>query len=314
MTSKWINKDLFNTFQKEKKEEAEKPLAGTGFRRMDQIWPTPEKGTTDKPKIYEGRFLSDKNGNFHKKYFYHMFKSGEKWVFLKCPKTEKFDNFCPFCTASSKLFQGTAADKKDAYNYLRKERYVCNWYIIDDPRDSEREDEDKMNGIVKLYEFPGKVEQKLKEEITDTKNGLGWNIYDPSEDGYNFLLKVLSTKRDKNNKVWPDYSNSTFTRRSSSLGTDKEIDAIMESTHDIDAYIASMERDNDFIIKTLKDVMLWDLVKDDWKKYNEVASSEPNDIDDSIWDNTEATADKEEIEETQTDAELLEDLKALDAL
>lgn len=314
MTSKWVNKELFSSFQKEKKEEAEKQPISTGTRRLDQIWPTPEKGTVDKPKIYEGRFIPDKNGNFYKKYYYHMFKSGEKWVFLKCSKTENFENFCPFCTATSKLFQGTAADKKAAYNYLRKERFISNWYIIDDPRDTEREDESKMNGTVRLYEFPGKIEQKLKEEITDTKNGLGLAIFDPSEQGYNFLLKVLSTKMDKNKKIWPDYSNSAFVRRPSAIGTDSEIDTIMNSTHNIDEYIDSMNRDDDFVIKVLKDEMIWDLVREDWKKYNEKIDSEPTDIDDSMWDDTsfkQVEESKEDKEEELTDDQLLSELENL---
>jgi len=316
MASKWINKDLFNNFQKEKKEEVEKPVSG-GFKRMDQIWPTPEKGTVDKPKIYEGRFIPDKNGNFYKKYHYHMFTSGEKWVFLLCPKTERFENFCPFCSATSKLFQGTAADKKAAYNYLRKDRYVSNWYIIDDPRDHEREDDKKMNGTVRLYEFPGKIEQKLKEEITDTKNGLGMSIFDPGADGYNFLLKVLSTKKDKNGKIWPDYSNSAFVRRPSSIGTESEIDVIMKETHDIDGYILSMKRDDDFIIKVLKDEIIWDLVKDEWSKNKpetkpQTILEKEDDIDDSIWDEPkEKSVEEESVEEDQTDEELLADLESL---
>ena len=39
--SKWINKDLFGEFQKEKIEE--KDTSSGGFRRSDLLWETPAK-------------------------------------------------------------------------------------------------------------------------------------------------------------------------------------------------------------------------------------------------------------------------------
>lgn len=264
--SKWINKDLFDKFQEVKKNEED--AQPKGIRRSDLVWRTPEKGTTDRAKVYEGRFLMDKKGNFYKKFYYHMFQSGESWTFILCNKTFDIENFCPLCTATSKLYMGSSADKKMANNYKRKEKFVGNFYIIDDPRDADKDDEYKVSKQVRLYEFPGKVEMKLKEEITDTKNGLGYSIFDPGPDGYNFILKVLSTKRDKNNKIWPDYSSSTFSRRKSTLGTDKEIEKIMESTVDIDEYLGDMKKTDEEIIQILKSEMLWDLVKDEYEKVN----------------------------------------------
>ena len=264
--SKWINKDLFNKFQEGKKKEID--TQPKGLRRSDLVWKTPEKGTPERAKVYEGRFLTDKNGTFYKKFYYHMFQSGESWVFVLCNKTFNFENFCPFCTSTSKLYTGSAADKKMAANYKRKEKFVGNFYIVDDPRDADTDEDYKVSKKVRLYEFPGKVEMKLKEEITDTKNGLGPYIFDPGEEGYNFILKVLSTKRDKNNKIWPDYSSSTFSRRSSSLGSDDEINKIMESIIDIDEYLNDMKKTDDEILEIIKSEMLWDLVKDDYEKYN----------------------------------------------
>ena len=121
--SKWINKDLFDSFQTAKKEEAEKPSEFGGVSRRELIWPTPEKGTAEKQKVYEGRFVPDLKGNFYKKYFYHMFQVGEgNWYFIFCPKTHDFTNFCPWCSVVSHLYKGSAADKRAAGSYKRKER------------------------------------------------------------------------------------------------------------------------------------------------------------------------------------------------
>ena len=310
--SKWINKDLFGEFQEQKKQEKEAPQGG-GVRRMEMLWKNPEKGTDSTPKIYVVRFLPDKNGQFYKKYFYHMFKSGEKWAFFLCPKTHDMDNFCPLCAATQKLYMGTQADKKIAYNYKRKEKFVSNVYIQDDPRDSERSEEDKCNKTVKLYEFPGKVEMKLKEQITDTKYGLGYAIFDPGQSGYDFILKVLSTKKDPNGNVWPDYSNSEFARRACGIAeTDAEIDSIMANVIDLNEYLASMERDDEAMISTLKTEMLWDLVKDEYTRHRKIAptveelreQAEEDDIDDSQWDEP---SDEDDVDDS--DEALLRELE-----
>ena len=317
MASKWINKDLFNDFQNKKKEEKEKP-AGRAFR-SDLVWKTPEKGTVETAKVYEGRFVPDPKGRFYEKYYYHMFKSGETWSFSICPKTFDFEAFCPFCLSSQLLYTGSQADKKKAPEYARKTKFVGNFFIIDDPRDAETEEDKKVNGTVKLYEFPGKVEIKLKEEITDTKNGLGYAIFDPGKEGYNFILKVLSTKRDKNNKEWPEYGNSTFARKSSPLGTDKEIDAIMKTANDLMEYLNDSLKTDEEIKDILKKEVLWDLVKDEWNRSKSAPTdiiTKDDDIDDSIWDdektdtteNNESEVQKNEEEE---DADLLKELDNL---
>ena len=100
--SKWINKDLFDDFRKEKVEEKE---SSGSFRRSDMLWDTPQKGTVEQAKVYEGRFLQDPNGKFYKKYLYHMWQSGENWIFALCPKTEDFKNYCPLCSANAKLYK-----------------------------------------------------------------------------------------------------------------------------------------------------------------------------------------------------------------
>lgn len=282
MSNKWINKDLFGKFQDQKKEEKNQP-SSYGQRRSDLVWDTPDKGTQTQAKEYQGRFLPDPNGEFYKHYYYHMFRAGEKWLFIICPKTDGFDNYCPWCQITSKLYGGTAADKKMANNYKRKKKYVGNFFVVKDPRDEERDDEDKVVGKVRLYEFPQKVEMKLKEEITDTENGLGAAIFDPTETGYNFILKVLSTKPTPEGDTWPDYSQSLFARRATALGTDAEIEEIMKTTIDITEYIDGMKKSDDEIEKSIKDEHLWDLVSKEWTSVRSEASVKPqmeDDIDD----------------------------------
>ena len=273
--SKWIKKDLFNDFRKEKIEE--KDSGGGGFRRSDMLWDTPEKGTIEQAKVYEGRFLPDPKGKFYTKYFYHFWQSGESWIFVLCPKTHDFKNYCPFCSATAKLYNGTGQDKKQAYNLKRKERFVGNWYVAKDQRDAEKDDENKVVGKVKLYEFPAAVEKKLKNEIVDQDEGYGYQIFDPGEDGRNFIVKVLSTKKQEDGRQWPDYSSSTFSRSQSSLGSDEEIEELMKACVDLAEYITSMETSKDKQVEILKNEFLWELVEDECLKfgYKDVEVPEP---------------------------------------
>jgi len=311
--SQWIDKDLFSKFAEEKSKEQDSPTAGP--RRLDIVWQTPEKGTPERAKNYEGRFLPDTKGNFYYKYYYHMFYSGERWNFLLCPKTWQFDNFCPWCTVTQKLYMGNSEDKKMATNYKRKEKFVSNFYVVDDPRDAERNEEEKVNKSIKVYEFPGKVESKLKSEITDTKHGLGPAIFDPGDGGFNFILKVKAT-RPKDGKSWPDYSDSVFSRRPEALGSEREIREIMDSRYDLEEYVKGMERTEDDIINILKAEMVWDMVKNEWdraKQMTELAGPVEEDVPD--WD-MDLGEDKEDVktevvkeeEESSTDEDLLAEL------
>lgn len=312
--SKWIKKDLFDQFAKQKSQEQETQPAGP--RRTEIVWKTPERGTPDRPKMYEGRFLPDKKGNFYLKYFYHMFYSGERWNFLLCPKTWDFEKFCPWCTATSKLYMGNAEDKKAAADYKRKEKFVCNFFIVDDPRDAESNDEEKVKGTIKIYEFPGKVESKLKSEITDTKHGLGPAIFDPSGEGFNFILKVKATK-PKDGKTWPDYSDSVFARRPESLGSDREIQALMDSRYDLEEYVGSMERPEEDIVNLLKAEMLWELIQSEWERAKGLEAAAPVEASDVFLDDDENVTAEEPTEEApeeeadQTDADLLKELEDL---
>jgi hypothetical protein len=270
--SKWINKELFEDFVTEKMNEE---TTGKKSRRSDVVWATPVMGTQDKPKIYEGRFLPDKKGSFYKKFHYHGFKSGERWVFPLCPKTYDFYNFCAFCNATQKLYLGTEADKKAAYNYKRKDKFVGNFYVVDDPRDEDKKPEDKVSKTLKLYEFPEKVESKLKSMMTDKKHGLGPAIFDPGDEGYNFLIKVKATKPTPEGKQWPDYSDSDFARKPEALGTEKEIEELMAKTFSLEDYIETQKLTDDEIVQILQTEMLWDLVKDDWMKAKKSMPASP---------------------------------------
>lgn len=255
--SKWLKKEEYEMFAGNKAKEAEQAQDDTvgGFY---QKWKNPTMGTQEKANEYKVRLLPDPVSGFYKKYMYHGFMSGEKFKYMLCPKTHGLDKYCAFCEATKILYQGNESDKRKAKDYKRKDRYVSNVFIVDDPRDATVKDEKyKVNGTVRLYEFPATVESKISNEVTDTEQGYGLSIFDP-EEGFDFILKIKAKPKDNNGKEWPDYGDTIFARRANAIGEGAALDAIMESRVDLDKYIDSMALPVDELEKLLKAEMLWD--------------------------------------------------------
>lgn len=264
--SKWIDKGLFDKYV-ETKEKEQEASSKSFVRKSDIVWTNPNAGSTTQPEVYEGRFLPDPDSIFSSKYFYHMWKAGEKWNYVFCSKTWDFNNYCPICALTNKLYMGTAKDKSLASLMKRKTRHVANFFIVSDPRDSKiAEAEKKATGKTKIYEFPDKVNDKLKLQLFDKSEGLGSQIFDPGEDGHNFILRIKSTKPDSNGKTYPDYADSDFSRKSSAIGTEKQIKEVMETRFNLKTYIQSLETPRETIIEMLRSEMLYDLIKDEWDK------------------------------------------------
>lgn len=318
--SKWVDESKFKQFRERKKNEDDYKNVSDGSDRLKVVWKTPEKGTADKPKIYEGRFLIDPDGVPYTEYLYHMFKNSNNdgWSFSLCPKTHDRSAYCPLCSVVSKLYEsGNKADKSAAYRYKRKVRYCGNFFVTKDPRDAEIDDDkDKATGRGFIYEFPGKVESKLKTEITDVENGLGSSAFDP-EDGYNFIIMVKSTKPTKDGEVYPDYSDSKFSRRSSAIGDEKKIEEVMKGRIRLKDHLKKMEVSEEKIIESIKAEMLWDLIEDEYNRMsgksiesNESPSLSSSNEEDKI-EEDKIEEDNEKNDESLSEQELMKELEKM---
>jgi len=213
-----------------------------------------------------------------------------------CPKTDGMDCYCPWCAVSQSLYKGNKEDKKLARTYSRREKYVGNVFIVNDPRDENVDDEYKVSGKVLLYEFPATVEATIKNEMTDKQEGFGMSIFDP-EDGNDMLIKIRSKKPDKNGKTWPDYSDTMFARKPTSLGTETEIDELMEDTVELEKYLKDTQLDWSTHEKLLKVEGLWEEVKDE---FNRRVNKEDNSKDTSKEDNSKEDTSKEDTSKEDT--------------
>lgn len=269
--SKWVNASKFEEFREERAEDNSQPTAP----RFGRKWPNPKMGDQSKPAEYHLRLVPDKDGEFYKKFHYHMFKSGESWNFILCPKTYGMDKYCPWCAATQLLYQGSAADKKRAAQYKRMDKFVGNVFVQKDPRDAnESDDSKKFAGKTFLYEFPATVEGQIKKEITDTENGWGHVIFDPAE-GHDLILRIGAKKPDKDGKVWPDYSQTTFAKKATPIAdSEEEIDSIMDTVQGIKEYLDNSMWDADRHMELLKSEMIWDDVETDFCRHFKVETSE----------------------------------------
>jgi len=293
--SKWVNKEKFEDFKKQREQEESQSKNDVDYARL---YPNPKMGSQGKPKEYHLRLLTDPNGDFYKKCMYHMFKSGDNWVFIMCPKTHDMDEYCPWCHATQILYKGSSSDKKKAYSYKRKEKYVGNVFVVKDPRDADENDPDKMlKGKTFLYGFPQTVETLIRKEITDVENGWGYAIFDP-EDGYNLIVSIGAKKPDKDGKVWPDYSLTTFAKKPSAIAdTEEKIEEIMSTCQDITEYINNSMLSPEVHEKLLKSEMLWDDVCDVFVKKMKTMDEE---VDRTALDNelTNTNSDEQSADKT----------------
>ena len=299
--SKWVNKEKFEQFKNERENDTSDNKDNITYARK---YPNPKMGSMDHPKEYHMRMITDPNGDFYKKYHYHMFQTGESWNFIMCPKTKGMDEYCPWCASTQLLYKGSESDKKKAYTYKRKDKYVGNVYVIRDPRDADQQDDDKkLVGKSWLYEFPQTIETLVKKEITDTENGWGYDIFDP-QDGYNLIISIGAKKADKNGKVWPDYSLTAFSKRPSSIAdTDEGITEIMEECQSINEYIENSLWTPEQHKELLESEMLYDDIEESFLRHMAIEESEAKpDKDES---KSEAKPDKDE---SKSDDELLAEL------
>src|SRR6056297_1478909 len=262
--SKWIKTDKFKDFVNKKANEA--PLEQNSGGGFYDKWKNPTMGTVDKAKEYRIRLLPDPDSNFYTKYMFHYFVIDEKHHFIHCPKSEAMDNYCPWCALNQMLYKGNKEDKKLAFKYKRQDKFVCNTLIVNDPRDDDKDDEYKSSGKVKLYEFPATVESKIKNEITDKSEGYGMAVFDP-ENGYDLIIKIKAKKPDKNGKVWPDYSDTIFSRKSSAIAdTEENIEKLMEKTVSLEEYLDNKKLTWDEHKKLLQVEGFWEDIEEEFER------------------------------------------------
>lgn len=157
------------------------------------------------------------------KTMYHYFSHGWKslatgqFVSTVCPTTA--GDRCPICEERVRLYRGDDEDKENAKLLGRKEQWLVNVYVVDDPTSNEN------NGSIKMVRY-GKQLDKVIRDATEgvDKDEFGARVFDLTDDGCNLRIAV-----EKNDGGYPTYVSSKFLRES---GIDGMTDAKIEKTYD----------------------------------------------------------------------------------
>ena len=155
----------------------------------------------------------------------HFFKKDSMWIIAECPAVySNYKEKCPLCEANKKNFDEAA---KDIYQQRKaKINYLVNAYIVEDKMNPEN------NGTVKMMELTPAVWKIIQDSMSGEfeEPSYPFSVYDG-----NAFNMVLTYKKENG---FFSYEKSKFLSKRESLAkTDKEIEAILEKTKDLDEII-----------------------------------------------------------------------------
>lgn len=162
--------------------------------------------------------------------FYHYYHHGwnsvatTQYVNAICPTT--WGDRCPICEERLKLYRlGTDEAKAKASLLKRKESWLVNVYVVKDPKVATN------NGQVRILRYGKQVDKIIQDAISgEDADTLGASIFDLSENGCNFRVKV-----EKNEGDYPTYVSSKFLPREAIEGmTPQKAEQICSSIYVLD--------------------------------------------------------------------------------
>jgi len=236
--SKWKNR--FN-WEKIKDDISKEKESKTKSYKDDRIFKPDWKQAIAKKKFYTLRFLPDQEGNPFAHYYNHAFKytasdgSGKKWYINNCISTFGWDPKCPICAKNSEYYESVyESDKKIGKKRARKQNWVSNIMVVNDPFDSEN------NGKVFLFRYGYKIYQKIEAQMFPSETDLeddDFEEFTPFDifNGADFKLKIKDAQISKD--AVPNYDDSAFSKPKPVFeGDEDKINEMMESVHSLDEF------------------------------------------------------------------------------
>ena len=211
------------------KEEQEKKK---GFVKDTRFWKPSVDDKGNATAII--RFIPDQNMTPFIKYYSHNFKYMEngltKYWIKNCINTFGYDKECPICKKNQEYWNSAyPSDKAISSQRKRKLIYVSNILVIKNPANPDDE------GKTFLFSYGQKIYDMIKDKMfpSEEVKALGeYEQYVPFDlfKGANF--KLVQVKQGD----YPNYDKSCFGKQGP-IGTEKQIDVIMEKTYDLSEFI-----------------------------------------------------------------------------
>jgi hypothetical protein len=174
------------------------------------------------------------------KYYKHNFKNPKtnQW-YIENSRTSLGNNEPDPCGEyNSKLWAtGIESNKKIARDQKRKQVFVSNIYVVNDPAKPE------CNGKVFLYEYGAAIFGILNDAMHPVDDGSG-EVPDPINpfslfEGANLKLKIRSVESDINGskKKLPNYEKSTFDEVGPLLPDEDDMEAVWNQCHKLQPFL-----------------------------------------------------------------------------
>jgi hypothetical protein len=211
--------------------ESIKDALSNDNQSSDQAWREIMK--TEKGKMYTVRLLPNvkdpKNTFFH--YYSHAWESFQTGQFINLLSPQTFQERDPIGEYRYKVLrQGTPEEKQKAEAIKRREQWLINVYVIEDPTNPENE------GKVKILRYGRQLNKILMDAIEgDDADQFGMRVFDLSENGCSLRIKV------EDQGGFPTYVASKFLMPSAV--DDMNSDEVLESLHDLEAVNAVKSQD-----------------------------------------------------------------------
>lgn len=185
--------------------------AGNGFATIRFLPASPKDGEQGLPWVRK---------------FTHGFQNaGGRWFIDNCPTT--LGGNCPVCEFNKGLWNtGIKADKDLASKQKRKVDYFMNVLVISDPATPAN------NNTMRVFRFGAKIFEKIQTAIKplfpDQTPFIPYDFWE----GANFKLRITKVEGQRN------YSQSEFAAPSALAGSDDELQAIWNTQHGLNEFVA----------------------------------------------------------------------------
>ena len=223
-----LNASSGDAAEKEKFWRPEVDKAGNGMATIRFLPAAPVDGEDGLPWV---------------KIFGHGFQGPGGWLIDNCLTTK--NQQCPVCEHNNKLWNsGIEANKEIVRKQKRKLNYICNVYIVSDPKHPENE------GTVRLFKFGAKIFEKITEAMNPQfEDETPINPFDLWK-GANFKLKITKVAGYQN------YDKSEFMSPSPLSEDDDELEKIWKSELSLSELVADKEFKTYDVLKARLDKVL----------------------------------------------------------
>lgn len=226
---------------------------------------------------------------FH--YYSHAWESFTTGQFINLLSPTTFGDRDPIAEYRYKVMrQGTPEEKQKGEGLKRREQWMVNVHVVDDPTNPDNE------GKVKILRYGRQLNKIIMDAIEgDDADQFGMRVFDPSEQGCNLRIKV------EDQGGYPTYVASKFLMPSELSGFDQE--EAYESLHDLESVQQLKSYDE---LQQMLDEHYHCI---DPSKTN-TSSTEEDEDDEIPFDTAPASTSSSDDEDTPLDDDVVKDLLA----